>query len=44
MANEIAGKDASAALGKAASAASSAGSRGDTTKGMSEYNKDNDQK
>lgn len=43
LAKELAGKDAATAIGNAATSADSAQTRGDTTKGMSEYNKDNDQ-
>jgi Flp pilus assembly pilin Flp len=42
MAEELAGKKAD--IGKATSSADAARTRADTTKGMSEYNKDNDQK
>jgi Flp pilus assembly pilin Flp len=42
LANEVAGKKADTQISAAATAASTAGTRADTTKGMSEYNKDND--
>lgn len=44
MANEIAGKVSSAQTTNAATAAGTAATRGDTTKGMSEYNVANDAK
>ncbi len=44
LAKELAGKDATTAIGNAATSSDSAQTRGDTTKGMSEYNKENDQK
>ena len=42
MANEVAGKSASAIQGKAAAAAGVAASRADDTKGMADYHKEND--
>lgn len=44
MANEIAGKESKDQISKAGAAAGTAATRADTTKGMSEYNKDNDAK
>jgi pilus assembly protein Flp/PilA len=44
LAKELSGKDATTAISNAATSSDSAQTRGDTTKGMSEYNKDNDQK
>ncbi len=42
MAKEIAGVDAKTEIGAAASAAASAATRGDNSKGMGKYNADND--
>lgn len=44
MANEIAGKKADDMIAKAGTAADTAATRGDSKKGMAEYNKENDQK
>lgn len=44
LAKELAGKDATGALGAANISSGEAATRGDETKGMSEYNKKNDQK
>jgi Tfp pilus assembly protein PilV len=44
MAKEMAGQKASAQIDAASAAAGDAATRADTTKGMSEYNKDNDAK
>lgn len=44
LAKELAGKDATTSIGNAATSSDLAQTRGDTTKGMSEYNKANDQK
>lgn len=44
MANEVAGKKADAQIKAAGDASGTAATRADTTKGMSEYNKDNDAK
>ncbi|QJE03527.1 pilus assembly protein [Massilia forsythiae] len=42
LANEVAGKPSQDMITKAGAAAQSAATRGDTTKGMSEYNREND--
>lgn len=44
LAKEISGNKADAAITAAGTAATDATTRGDTTKGMAEYNKDNDAK
>ncbi|HEU4775918.1 MAG TPA: pilus assembly protein [Telluria sp.] len=44
MANEVAGKKSDDQIKAAGTSADSAATRGDTTKGMSEYNKENDAK
>jgi Flp pilus assembly pilin Flp len=44
LAKELAGKDATGAIGKAGTSSALAETRADVAKGMSEYNKDNDQK
>lgn len=44
MANEIAGKKADTMISAAGTAAGTSATRGNTDKGMSEYNKDNDAK
>jgi type II secretory pathway pseudopilin PulG len=44
LANEVAGKKADQMITNAGTAADTAASRGDATKGMAEYNKENDQK
>lgn len=44
LSKEIAGADASGQLTKAGAAATKAATRGDTKKGMGEYNLENDQK
>lgn len=44
LAKEMAGKTSSEQISDAATAAGSAATRGDTTKGLSQYNKDNDTK
>jgi len=44
LAHEVAGKDAKSELADAKTASDKAASRAKTTKGMSEYNKENDQK
>ncbi|MFC0253896.1 Flp family type IVb pilin [Massilia consociata] len=44
LAKEISGKDSSAQVTAAGAASTSAATRGNTVKGMSEYNKDNDAK
>jgi len=43
LAKELSGNDASGAIGKAGEASTKAAERADTTKGLSQYNKDNDQ-
>lgn len=44
LAKEMAGKTSAEQISDAATAAGSAATRGDTTKGLSQYNKDNDAK
>lgn len=44
MANEVAGKKSDSQISAAGTAAGDSATRADTTKGMSEYNKDNDAK
>ena len=44
LAKELAGKDSATQIGNAGTSAESANTRGNTTKGLSEYNKENDQK
>lgn len=44
LAKEIAGKNSNEVIGKAGTASDKAAERGDTTKGLGEYNKENDQK
>jgi Flp pilus assembly pilin Flp len=44
LAKEMAGKTSADQISDAGSAATSAATRGDTTKGLSQYNKDNDAK
>lgn len=44
LAKEVAGKESKDQIAAAGTAATTASTRADTTKGMSEYNKDNDAK
>lgn len=44
LAKEISGQNGEGAMGKAAEASGKAADRGDTTKGLGDYNKENDQK
>jgi pilus assembly protein Flp/PilA len=43
LSKEIAGKDATTQIGAAGTSSTAAATRGDTKKGMGEYNKENDQ-
>lgn len=44
LSKEVAGQNSNTQIEAAGTAATSAATRGDTTKGMGEYNKENDQK